>query len=270
MAMIHPARGLTPAANASGRDWLPGRRRQRSWQNPVTFDLTCDSEEVDGAADIRCGLADPATCGLPAVRENSEKALEWVSWVRYKAFYISDLGPSWRSTLREHGREAERPAEGGSRESRQGARCRRTTAWRRPPAHLLRRSLLDRFNHMRLPRVGDARRAPQSILRYYTNEAILWMPIQLTIHLGQPAVAISRRPRLVRAEAKPVPGRWSDPNLTRASWLSRLGRERTPRGVEPAPDELQRPGTQSRGAEAYPPSSFGMKKISQPGRIGWK
>jgi hypothetical protein len=65
MAMIHPSRGLTPAANASERNWLPGPRRQQSWQNPVIFDLTRDVEEVDGAADIRCGLADAATCGLP-------------------------------------------------------------------------------------------------------------------------------------------------------------------------------------------------------------
>jgi hypothetical protein len=53
MAMIHPSRGLTPPANASGRNWLPGRRRRQSWQNPVIFDLTRDVEEVDGAANIR-------------------------------------------------------------------------------------------------------------------------------------------------------------------------------------------------------------------------
>jgi hypothetical protein len=75
MAMIHPSRGLAPPANASGRNWLPGRRPQQSWQNPVIFDLTCDVEEVDGAADIRCGVADRAIRGfLPAVRENSEKS----------------------------------------------------------------------------------------------------------------------------------------------------------------------------------------------------
>src|SRR6476660_5452244 len=73
--------------------------------------------------------------------------------------------------------------------------CRQTTTpWERPPAHLLRRFLLDRFNHLRLPRVGAARRAPPSILRYYTNKAILWMTVQLPIDLRQPAVAILRRP----------------------------------------------------------------------------
>ena len=56
MAMIHPARDLAPPANASGLSWLPGRRRQQSWQNPVTFDLTRDVDEVDGAADIRRGF----------------------------------------------------------------------------------------------------------------------------------------------------------------------------------------------------------------------
>ncbi len=36
--------------------------------------------------------------------------------------------------------------------------CRQTTTpWERPPAHLLRRFLLDRFNHIRLVWVGDAR-----------------------------------------------------------------------------------------------------------------
>jgi hypothetical protein len=92
--MIDPSRGAFPTANASERNWLPGRRRQQSWQNPVIFDLTRDVEEVDGAAGIRCGLADPATCGLPAVRENSEKSPEWASWVRHKAFYIIYLRSS--------------------------------------------------------------------------------------------------------------------------------------------------------------------------------
>ena len=169
---------------------------------------------MDGAADIRCGVADPATCGLPAVRENSEKSPEWTSWVRHKALYISYLRSSWRSTLREPGREAERPAEGGSRERRQGARWGHMTAPHRPaaPAPGLRRELLFRLsgsNVARPPLLGNGRLrtcsggfslivlticasrglappagAPPSILRYYTNKAILWMTIQLTMILG--------------------------------------------------------------------------------------
>jgi len=61
MAMIHPSRGLTPAANASGRNWLPGRRCQQSWQNPVTFDLTRAVEEGGWGRPI-------SDAGLPILR----------------------------------------------------------------------------------------------------------------------------------------------------------------------------------------------------------
>src|SRR5262249_21633121 len=105
--------------------------------------------------------------------------------------------------------------------------CRQTTPWRRPPAHLLRRFLLDRFNHIRLPHAGDARRAPLSILSYYTNKAILRMTIQLlSIDLRQPAVVILR---------KPV---WCVPKAPVLTLISYRGQERGQGGRGLSPFEL--------------------------------
>ena len=71
--------------------------------------------------------------------------------------------------------------------------CRQTTCLETPPAHLLRRFLLDRFSHMRsLRELAHARRAPPSILRYYTNKGNFMDDNSLTIHLGQPAEVVYR------------------------------------------------------------------------------
>jgi hypothetical protein len=101
-------------------------------------------------------------------------------------------------------------------------------------------------------------------------------------HLGQPAVAISRRPRLVRAEGaderstcvlspKPAPGCWSDPKPYTRFVAEPLGtredykRDRAANRISNRGEERSQAA-----AAAYPPSRSGMKKISQPGRIGWK
>src|ERR1700730_13112523 len=71
-----------------------------------------------------------------------------------------------------------------------GSDARQTTPWRRPLPHLLRRFLLDRINHMYPPHAPPSRALPppcrtsRSAFRYYTNKAILWITIKLTVILG--------------------------------------------------------------------------------------